>query len=81
MVRGKAEEAGGLTPAKDDGEVLRHLGPRTFVGYFDYCYSGEKSWYAERIPVSENGCGPLRLEAPIRKYGPSLLKSSLSLRD
>ena len=29
MARGKAEDAGGLTPAKDDNTALYHFAPRT----------------------------------------------------
>ena len=29
MVQGKAEDAGGLTPAKDDNTALYHFAPRT----------------------------------------------------
>ena len=39
MAQGKAEDAGGLTPAKDDNAAMRHLHPRTFVRYFEDCYS------------------------------------------
>ena len=38
MVRGKTEDADGLTPVKDDNAAPCHLGPRTFVRYFDDCY-------------------------------------------
>ena len=30
MTRSKAEDAGGLTPAKDDNAALRHFDRRTF---------------------------------------------------
>lgn len=32
MAQGKAEDAGWLTPVKDDNEAMRHLYPRTFGG-------------------------------------------------
>ena len=39
-MQGKAEDAGGLTPAKDDNAAMRTLYPRTFAGNSDDCYSG-----------------------------------------
>jgi len=38
-VQGKAEDAGGLTPAKDDNAAMRALYPRTFAWNSDDCYS------------------------------------------
>ena len=40
MARGKAEDAGGLTPAKDDNAALCHFGPRTLPIFMcvDYKY-------------------------------------------
>ncbi len=38
-VQGKAEDAGGLTPAKDDNAAMRTLYPRTFAWNSDDCYS------------------------------------------
>lgn len=35
MVRGKAEDAGGLTPVKHENAVPCYLSPRAFVRYFD----------------------------------------------
>ena len=37
-MQGKAEDAGGLTPAKDDNAAMRALYPRTFAGNSDDCY-------------------------------------------
>ncbi len=36
--QGKAEDAGGLAPAKDDNAAMRTLYPRSFAGYSDDCY-------------------------------------------
>ena len=38
-MQGKAEDAGGLTPAKDDNAAMRTLYPRTFAWNSDDCYS------------------------------------------
>lgn len=38
-MQGKAKDAGGLTPAKDDNAAMRALYPRTFVRNSDDCYS------------------------------------------
>ena len=38
--QGKAEDAGGLAPAKDDNAAMRTLYPRTFATNSDDCYSG-----------------------------------------
>lgn len=38
MVWGKAEDTGRLASVKDDNTIPRHLGHRTFAGYFDDCY-------------------------------------------
>ena len=35
---GKAEDAGGLTPAKDGNAAMRTLYPRTFATNSDDCY-------------------------------------------
>ena len=40
-MQGKAEDAGGLTPAKDDNAAMRALYPRTFARNSDDCYSVE----------------------------------------
>jgi hypothetical protein len=39
-VHGKAEDAGGLTPAKDDNAAMRALHPRAFARNFGDCYKG-----------------------------------------
>ena len=36
--QGKAEDAGGLAPVKDDNAAIRTLYPRSFAGYSDDCY-------------------------------------------
>ena len=36
--QGKAEDAGGLAPAKDDNAAMRTLYPRTFATNSDDCY-------------------------------------------
>ena len=41
-MQGKAEDAGGLTPAKDDNAAMRTLYPRTFARNSDDCYSFSK---------------------------------------
>ena len=38
-MQGKAEDAGGLTPAKDDNAAMRPLYPRAFARNSDDCYS------------------------------------------
>ena len=38
-MQGKAEDAGGLTPAKDDNAAMRALHPRAFARNSDDCYS------------------------------------------
>ncbi len=38
-MQGKAEDAGGLTPAKDDNAAMRTLYPRAFARNSDDCYS------------------------------------------
>lgn len=40
MMQGKAKDAGGLAPVKDDNAAMRHLNPRTFVGNFACCSKG-----------------------------------------
>ena len=37
-MQGKAEDAGGLTPAKDDNAAMRTLYPRAFARNSDDCY-------------------------------------------
>ena len=37
-MQGKAEDAGGLTPAKDDNAAMRALYPRAFARNSDDCY-------------------------------------------
>ncbi len=37
-MQGKAKDAGGLTPAKDDNAAMRALYPRTFARNSDDCY-------------------------------------------
>ncbi len=37
-MQGKAEDAGGLSPAKDDNAAMRTLYPRTFAWNSDDCY-------------------------------------------
>ena len=37
-MQGKAEDAGGLTPAKDGNAAMRTLYPRTFAWNSDDCY-------------------------------------------
>ena len=37
-MQGKAEDAGGLTPAKDDNAAMRPLYPRAFARISDDCY-------------------------------------------
>ncbi len=39
-MHGKAEDAGGLTPAKDDNAAMRALHPRAFARNFGDCYKG-----------------------------------------
>ena len=45
MARGKAEDAGGLTPAKDDNAALCHFGRRTLPIFkcVDYKIHGRTS--------------------------------------
>ena len=45
MARGKAEDAGGLTPAKDDNAAPHHFGRRTLPIFkcVDYKYPPAKS--------------------------------------
>ena len=38
-MQGKAEDAGGLTPAKDDNAAMRTLYPRAFARNSDDCYN------------------------------------------
>ena len=38
-MQGKAEDAGGLTPAKDDNAAMRPLYPRAFARNSDDCYN------------------------------------------
>ena len=38
-MQGKAEDADGLTPAKDDNAAMCALYPRTFARNFDDCYN------------------------------------------
>ena len=40
MVQGKAEDAGGLTPAKDDNTALWHFGHRTLPIFKCVDYKG-----------------------------------------
>ena len=39
IAQGKAKDAGGLTPAKDDNAALRDCYSRTFAGNSDDCYN------------------------------------------
>ena len=45
MARGKAEDAGGLTPAKDDNAAPHHFGRRTLPIFkcVDYTYGQTRS--------------------------------------
>ena len=42
IAQGKAKDAGGLTPAKDDSAPLRDCYPRTFARNSDDCYNINK---------------------------------------
>ena len=55
-MQGKAKDAGGLTPAKDDNAALRALYPRTFARNSDDCYSfAETAKAIPRQPFSQTG--------------------------
>ena len=43
IAQGKAKDAGGLTPAKDDNAALRDCYSRTFAGNSDDCYRTVKT--------------------------------------
>ena len=42
IAQGKAKDAGGLTPAKDDNAALRDCYSRTFAGNSDDCYNPQE---------------------------------------
>ena len=42
MEHSEAEDAGGLTPAKDDNAAMRPLYPRAFARNSDDCYSSDQ---------------------------------------
>ena len=44
IAQGKAKDAGGLTPAKDDNAALRDCYSRTFAGNSDDCYKIPNAW-------------------------------------
>lgn len=48
MTQEKAEDAGGLSPVRDDNAAMGHLNPRTFDRNFAGCSSGY---------ISDNGRG------------------------
>ena len=43
MARGKAEDAGGLTPAKDDNAAPYHFPPRTLPIFMCVDYKGRRN--------------------------------------
>ncbi len=49
-MQGKAKDAGGLTPAKDDNAAMRALYPRTFARNSDDCYKQALRAYATDAP-------------------------------
>ena len=51
MVCGKAEDAGGLSPVKDDNAAARHFIRRTLTIFNRYDYKVHRDWY-----VSERWC-------------------------
>lgn len=64
MAQGKAEDAGGLTPVKDDNVAMHHLNPRTFVRNYAGCSNRKQK---EELPCkrtsvsnqpSASRCGP-----------------------
>ncbi len=58
MTRGKAEDAGGLTPAKDDNAAPYHFDRRTLPIFKCVDYNGRAFPTARREP------GPRRVPAP-----------------
>ena len=54
-MQGKAEDAGGLTPAKDDNAAMRPLYPRAFARNSDDCYKVQREsalpYGSFRMPV------------------------------
>ena len=72
MVRGKAEDAGGLTPAKDDNAAPHHFDPRTLPIFkcVDYkqkrqTNAGNPTAKQNRVPYEpRQGAGP--------DFGPSI---------
>ena len=52
MARGKAEDAGGLTPAKDDNAAPYHFAPRTLPTFM--CVDYTPSTRGEGQEISEN---------------------------
>ncbi len=55
-MQGKAEDAGGLTPAKDDNAAMRTLYPRAFARNSDDCYK-----YGNRSGLIMLRCGFRRM--------------------
>lgn len=53
MTRGKAEDAGGLTPAKDDNTALYHFAPRTLPIFKCVDYKLPRHGFA--APPSQRG--------------------------
>jgi len=62
-LQGKAEDAGGLTPVKDDNEVMRVPNRRTFLSIFGNCSNG---WYAKDISRKVRSPKKMRGNAGIR---------------
>ena len=72
MARGKAEDAGGLTPAKDDNAAPYHFAPRTLPIFKCVDYTGRGGrpdcsrrppYHAARGPLFPGGA-PRRLLLP-----------------
>ena len=55
MAQGKAEDAGGLTPAKDDNTALWHFGHRTLPIFkcVDYSVCKNRSTCVSAAPTAE----------------------------
>ena len=50
-MQGKAEDASGLTPAKDDNAAMRTLYPRTFATNSDDCYKSPHTSSRHKISL------------------------------
>ena len=73
IAQGKAKDAGGLTPAKDDNAALRDCYSRTFAGNSDDCYRTVKTGRDNMNILVLNGSPQPNGQMKSRSWRPSVM--------